>query len=134
MEEQSLIRILAAEPKRKEFVIKAKDKEVKVAMRSLTPEEMDEAMTVSTRPDLVARDQAERVPILSYALLSINGVPIESYPEVVKLIEDKLTVRQAIRQVLSKMMGTSVINLLYAKYIQLISEERKEQEDAGNFF
>lgn len=126
----NIVDVLLGKPESKEFNL---GKDGKIVLKTLTQQELEDVMEKLPRLDL-SMMELQKIPILARAIVSINGVDIHAFGEVQEAIkkDEKVRVSSVIEDVLRRQMDTTMINLLYGYYGELLEETTKKRESLKN--
>jgi hypothetical protein len=106
-----------------------------VILQTLTGGEQAEIDSQASREGLnaYAHLEASKVPTLARSIVSMNGTPIENFPEVREFMRQDMTLTpvMAIEKAF-RGMDKENINLLYAYYFDLDRERQEEREKLKN--
>ena len=122
---ESLIKMLSGEPTYKEFKYNGHSLE----MRTLTGEELDMVVRRTQGINLLSQGEIQKIPILGYALVKIDGCDLLSIKEVREDLKKNKDMQsnEAVEKIISQ-LDKHVINALYDLYISLSTEVMEKVE------
>jgi len=127
---KSLIEALAGERVVSEHEIN----KVKVKFQSLTSEEIIEIESKLRGIDIITQSEEYKIFTLSRSLVSIDGIPIQSYPEVITILETAkkenriVKVVDAVEQAI-KVNDSETIKNLFFHYTKVVKEKQDKIEE-----